>query len=300
MAKSVLGKGLGALIPENDNSTSNPNYNEISNIEEKNFIKEVNISKLKPNMYQPRKTFNEDKLNELADSIKSKGILNPIIVREESGDNYQIIAGERRWRASKLIGLEKVPVIIQKVDNIEMLELAIIENIQRDDLNPLEEAESYQVLLKEFNLKHEEIAEKVGKSRANITNMLRILKLSYEIKEGLKNKLISMGHARALLGLKNENLMLKLYKLIIEEKLSVRETEKKVKDLNTDKILEKKIKKKKIISPEITNLENNLMDYLGTKVNIKDKNSKGQIVIDYYSLDDFERIMDKMGINETN
>nr|HPG32075.1 ParB/RepB/Spo0J family partition protein [bacterium] len=223
MQKQTLGKGLNALIPENSKMTNASDDNSV--------LKTINIDKIIPNMYQPRKTFDEAKIQELADSIKSKGILNPIIVREEGGDRFQIIAGERRWRAAKIAGIENVPVIVQKVDNKEMLELSIIENIQRDDLNSIEEAEAYQALLKEFNLTHEEISLKVGKSRTSITNSLRLLKLPYEIKDGLRKNLISMGHARTILGLSSEGDMLRLYNTVVNEGISVRETERLVKKL---------------------------------------------------------------------
>ncbi len=288
MQKQALGKGLSALIPENA---------KLPNKEEKeNIILNVDINNIIPNMYQPRKHFDESKIAELADSIKAKGILNPIIVREEGDNRYQIIAGERRWRAAKLAGIERVPVILQKVDNREMLELSIIENIQRDDLNPLEESEAYQALLKEFNLTHEEISARVGKSRAAVTNTLRLLKLPYEIKDGLRKNLISMGHARALLAVDNEGEMLRLYNTIINDGISVRETEMLAKKLSKEETDDKENRQplKSKVTVEIRMVEEELMEFLGTKVTIKDKKHRGKIIIEYYSLDDFERIMDKM------
>ncbi|MBP7654567.1 ParB/RepB/Spo0J family partition protein [Candidatus Dependentiae bacterium] len=294
MQKQVLGKGLDALIPENTKMPESP---------KDNIVKIININKIIPNMYQPRKTFEESKIQELADSIKSKGILNPIIAREEGTDRYQIIAGERRWRAAKIAGIENIPVIIQKVDNKEMLELSIIENIQRDDLNSIEEAEAYQSLLKEFNLTHEEISLRVGKSRTSITNILRLLKLPYEIKDGLRKNIISMGHARAILGLDNEGDMLRLFNTIVNDGISVRETERLVKKLlkqnEDDEESSSKPPLKSKITVEIRMMEEELMEYLGTKVHIKDKKHRGKIVIEYYSLDDFERILDKIK-NETS
>jgi ParB family chromosome partitioning protein len=288
MTKSVLGKGLGALIPENDE----PESNSIDN----NIVKLIDIEKIKPNMYQPRQNFDESNLNDLADSIKSKGIINPITVREESDDNYQLIAGERRWRAAQIAQLDKIPAIIHKVDNKDMLELAIIENIQRDNLNPLDEAESYNKLLTEFELTHQQISEQVGKSRTVISNMLRLLKLPYEIKQSLRNNEISMGHARTLLSSENENIMLKVYKTIIKEGISVRETEqliKKMSNKDSKKANESAVSEKDKPA-HIVSVEETLGERLGTKVTVKDNNNKGKIIIEYYNLNDFERIMDKI------
>jgi len=232
----------------------------------------------------------------LADSIKSIGIINPLIVREEGDNKYQLIAGERRWRAAKLAGISHIPVIVQKADNQEMLEVAIIENIQRVDLNALEEAEAYQALLKEFGMTHEEIAEKVGKNRSTVTNTLRLLKLPFEIKDALRKNIITMGHARALLALEdNETEMLKVFKTIINDGISVRETELLIKKLSKSEEKTGAVRAvKSRVTVEIRHLEEELMEHLGTKVSIKDKNHRGKIIIEYYSLDDFERLMDKI------
>ena len=232
----------------------------------------------------------------MADSIKSIGIINPLIVREEGDNKYQLIAGERRWRAAKLAGISHIPVIVQKADNQEMLEVAIIENIQRVDLNALEEAEAYQALLKEFGMTHEEIAEKVGKNRSTVTNTLRLLKLPFEIKDALRKNIITMGHARALLALEdNETEMLKVFKTIINDGISVRETELLIKKLSKSEEKTGAVRAvKSRVTVEIRHLEEELMEHLGTKVSIKDKNHRGKIIIEYYSLDDFERLMDKI------
>ncbi|HON56454.1 MAG TPA: ParB/RepB/Spo0J family partition protein [bacterium] len=288
MQKPVLGKGINALIPENATPLAEKPQN--------NIILYVSIDSIKPNIYQPRKAFDESNLQELADSIKSVGIINPLIVREEGDNKYQLIAGERRWRAAKLAGISHIPVIVQKADNQEMLEVAIIENIQRVDLNVLEEAEGYQALLKEFGMTHEEIAEKVGKNRSTVTNTLRLLKLPFEIKDALRKNIITMGHARALLALEdNETEMLKVFKTIINDGISVRETELLIKKLSKSEEKTGGVRAvKSRVTVEIRHLEEELMEHLGTKVSIKDKNHRGKIIIEYYSLDDFERLMDKI------
>jgi len=290
LVRQALGKGLDALIPENNSDITITDDKDITG------VKIVNIESITPNIYQPRKNFDENSLNELADSIKTKGLLNPILVREEGADRYQIIAGERRWRAAKLAGLKEIPVIVKQVDNAEMSELSLIENIQRDNLNPMEEAEAYNSLLTNFNLTHEEIAERVSKNRSTITNMLRLLKLPFEIKNALRKNQISMGHARALLSIEDENKMLAVYNAIISDGLSVRETEQKAKLMTAeDETDTKSIKKPKSrLTVELRHIQEELMEYLGTKVEIKDKNNKGKIIIEYFSIDDFDRIIEKI------
>ena len=286
-----LGRGLDALISESSASQVS------SNAKKSRLINEVDIDKIIPNAYQPRENFDPAKLQELADSIKALGIISPLIVREEGSDRYQLIAGERRLRAAKLAELKTVPVIFQKADNMEMLEIALIENVQRDDLNPLDEAKAYSLLMNDFSLKHEEIAERVGKSRASVTNSMRLLKLPHEVKEGLKKNLISMGHARALLGFNDESDILRIFRNIISDGLSVRETESLVKKISEEEDAdsgdgEKRVRPK--VSVEIRKLEEELMEHLGTKVSVKDRKHRGKIIIEYYSLDDFERILDRI------
>lgn len=277
------GKGLSALI---DTEVEKPAVSE----EVKDSIVMMNISKVEPNRQQPRKNFNEDALQELAESIKVHGILEPIIVQKR--DNYyEIIAGERRWRAANIAGLTEVPIIIKELTELEIVEIALIENIQREDLNPLEEAMAYKRLIEEFNLKQDEVAERVSKSRTAITNTMRLLKLCPEVQQMLVDEMISEGHARALLGVEDPEKQYTLAQRVFDEKMNVRETEKAVK--NIDKVVIEKSKKQIQISDAYKSYETKLKDKLGTKVNISLKeNGSGKIEIDFYSNDDFERLMD--------
>ena len=277
------GKGLAALI---DTNVEKPAVNE----KLKDSITKVNISKVSPNKSQPRKNFNEDALNELADSIKEHGIIEPLIVQDRK-TFYEIIAGERRWRAANIAGLTEVPVIIKDLTEQEIVELALIENIQREDLNAIEEAHAYKRLIEEFNLKQDEVAEKVSKSRTVITNTMRLLKLCPDVQQMLIDEMISAGHARALLGIENPEVQYNLAQRVFDEKLSVRETEKAVK--NIDKVKKEKDKKTIQVSDAYKTYETKLKDKLGTKVSVSLKdNGSGKIEIEFYSNDDFERIMD--------
>ena len=290
--KKALGSGLDRLIPPTQ--TDSQKTKEVT----KEIIKEVDkidINKIEPNVSQPRKNFNEDTLQELADSIKQHGLIEPLIVQKGKKGFYQIIAGERRWRASKIAGLKKVPVIVKEYTNQQIVEIALIENIQREDLNPIEEAEAYQQLIEEYHLKQDEIAEKVSKSRVAITNALRLLKLDRRVRTMLIEDKIKSGHARALLSIEDGELQYDTAIKIFDEKLSVRETEKLVK-----KILHGKEEKKNnnIVEDEqlkvvLANFEERLKTIIGTKVNINQKkNGKGKIEIEYYSSEEFERIVD--------
>ena len=280
--KGGLGKGLDSLIADKV-GTSN------EKTDAKNEVM-VNINKVEPNKEQPRKNFDEDALQELADSIKQFGLLQPILVQDK-GEYYEIIAGERRWRAAKLAGLKEVPVIIRNYSSQEIVEISLIENIQREDLNPIEEAQAYKRLLTEFNLKQDEVATKVSKSRASITNSLRLLKLDPRVQKMLEQEMISTGHARALLAISNKDKQYEIAQKVFDEKLSVRDIEKLVKDL-------KKIKKNKKEEKDVhdflyTELEESMKQILGSKVSIKNKkNNKGKIEIEYYSRDELERIVD--------
>ena len=248
------------------------------------------IDKIEPNPDQPRNQFDEDTLQELADSIKQYGMLQPILVTPKD-DFYEIIAGERRWRAAKQAGLNEVPVMIRKYNENEIVEIALIENIQRDNLNPIEEAMAYKRLMEEFELKQDEVATKVSKSRASITNSLRLLKLDPRVQKMLEEEMISTGHARALLAISNKDKQYEIAQKVFDEKLSVRDIEKLVKDL-------KKIKKNKKEEKDVhdflyTELEESMKQILGSKVSIKNKkNNKGKIEIEYYSRDELERIVD--------
>ncbi|MBR5917836.1 MAG: ParB/RepB/Spo0J family partition protein [Lachnospiraceae bacterium] len=256
----------------------------------KNSIVMMNISKVVPNRSQPRKNFNEDALNELADSIKEHGIIEPLIVQDRK-DHYEIIAGERRWRAANIAGLTEVPIIIKDLTELEIVELALIENIQREDLNPIEEAQAYKRLIDEFNLKQDEVADKVSKSRTAITNTMRLLKLCPEVQQMLIDEMISAGHARALLGIENAQVQSELAQQAFDQKMSVREIEKLVRNIGKEK--KAKAKKDEQISIAYKEYENKLKEKLGTKVNINLKeNGSGKIEIEFYSNDDFERIID--------
>lgn len=275
-------RGLDLLINANDEEAVNEKY--------KNSIVQMNISKVEPNRNQPRKNFNEDALNELADSIKEHGIIEPLIVQDRK-TYYEIIAGERRWRAANIAGLKEVPVIIKDLTELEIVELALIENIQREDLNPIEEAQAYKRLIDDFHLKQDEVADKVSKSRTAITNTMRLLKLCPEVQRMLVDEMISAGHARALLAIENAQIQTDLAQQAFDQKMSVREVEKLVRNIGKEK--KEKDKTKTQVSDAYKNYENVLKDKLGTKVNISLKdNGSGKIEIEFYSSDDFERIFD--------
>lgn len=276
--KSALGKGLGALIPESP---------EERKFEDKNKVNEVDINKVSPNKNQPRKNFDDEKLNELAVSIKENGIIQPIIVKK-SGDYYQIIAGERRWRAARIAGLKKVPIIEKELTEREVMEISLIENLQREDLNPIEEAIAYKKLIDEFSLTQEEIAKKLGKSRPVIANSMRLLNLDSRVIQYIIEGIISEGHGRVIVGINNCDIQYEVAKKVIDEGLNVRQTERLVKSIETKKNIKEK-EKKDIFIKEI---ENRLKLVLGTKVVISKGRKKSKIEIEYYSKDDLERILD--------
>lgn len=281
--KRGLGKGLDSLIPKGEavkKSSSKSN----------NGVVELDINQVEPNKNQPRKNFDQDALNELADSIKQYGVIQPIVV-QKIDDYYEIIAGERRWRAAKIAKLKKIPVVIKNFSEQEIVEIALIENIQREDLNPIEEAEAYKRLIDEYNLKQEEMAERLSKSRTSITNSMRLLKLSSKVQKLVISGELSSGHARALIPVEDTKKQYTLALEIIKNKLSVRETEKLVKAL-----LEPKKKVKKAV-PEndfvYRDIEGKIKDIVGTKVKINNKpGGKGKIEIEYYSTEDLERLID--------
>ena len=279
--KKGLGKGLDSMIPEKKTKA------EMKEAQDKSLA-EIKISEIDPNMGQPRKKFDEDELLELAESIKIHGVIQPIILTKR-GKRYEIIAGERRWRASRLAGLVKIPAIIREYTDKEIMEVSLIENIQRQDLNPIEEALAFKNLIDEYKMKQDDLAERVSKSRSAITNALRLLKLDDKVKAMLAEGLISTGHARALLAVEDKNKQRALATKIFDEKLSVRETEKLVKQ-----ILENKEPKKEEKSSEkliYKKLEDSLKSIIGSKVSIKGRdNGKGKIEIDYYSIEELDRI----------
>lgn len=287
-----LGKGLDSLIPENK-SIKNEKKERAEKepvMKEKGGEQMVKITMLEPNREQPRRKFEEDSLLELADSIKQFGVLQPLLVKKQK-DYYEIIAGERRWRAAKLAGIKEVPVLIREYNDQETVEIALIENIQRENLNPIEEAMAYKRLLHEFHLKQDEVAERVSKSRTAVTNSLRLLKLNEKVQQMVIDDMISTGHARALLAIEDQEMQYVLANRIFDEKLSVRETEKLIKDLKNPK----PEKEKKVIENAFIyeNLEEKMKGIMGTKVNVNQKaNGKGKIEIEYYSQDELERIFE--------
>ena len=296
--KNGLGKGLDSLITDRVSAkTSAPKTVEKKNEKSVDGVY-VNINKVEPNREQPRKNFDEDALLELAESIKQFGVLQPLIVQEKEG-YYEIIAGERRWRAAKLANLKEVPVIIRNLSAQEIVEISLIENIQRENLNPIEEAIAYKRLLTEFHLKQDEVAERVSKSRTAVTNSMRLLKLNKKVQQMVIDDMISTGHARALLGIDDIEKQYIVAQRIFDEKLSVRETEKLVKKLQQEKT-EKAPAKKENTDEKLNvichDLEEKMKGILGTKVAINQKdNNKGKIEIEYYSMDELDRIMDLFG-----
>ncbi|KRQ85954.1 Chromosome-partitioning protein Spo0J [Caloramator mitchellensis] len=274
--KSALGKGLGALIPET---------------EEKGNVQEVEINKLFRNDEQPRRNFDEEKINALAESIKSHGIIQPIVVKRE-GEFYKIIAGERRWRAAKIAGLKKVPIVEKELSQREIMEISLIENIQREDLNPVEEALAYKRLMEEFELTQEEIAARVGKSRSAIANSLRILNLDERVLNYIINGELSEGHGKVIVSIEDNELQFNIAKKVVDEGLNVRQTEKLVKEI----LEEKKEKKKKNKEVHFRDVEEKLQMFFGTKVKINNGKNKGKIEIEYYSDSDLQRILELLNI----
>ena len=285
-----LGKGLDLMIPNIVGDKEK--QKEVVFVPEQEQGPEtlVKITKVEPNREQPRKHFDEDALQELADSIKQFGLLQPILVQDRK-DYYEIIAGERRWRAAKLAGLKEVPVIIKNYTEQEIVEIALIENIQREDLNPIEEAQAYKKLLTEFNLKQDEVAERVSKSRAAVTNSIRLLKLGEKVQQMLIDDMITTGHARALLAVENEEEQYTLAQKIFDEKLNVREVEKLVKNLH--KAPKPKKLDDKALQAIYQNIEEKLKNSLSTKVSVSSKgNGAGKIEIEFYSHDDLDRLLE--------
>mgnify|MGYP000610053804 CR=1 FL=1 len=277
--KKGLGKGLGALL-------------NVDTAAAENEIVQLKINEIEPNKNQPRKDFDEEKLRQLAESIKHHGVVQPVIVKK-SGDVYNIVAGERRWRAARIAGLDTIPAIVGDYDDRQVMEIALIENLQREDLNPIEESEAYEKLINEFKLTQEDLAGIMGKSRPYIANALRLNKLEDEIKDFVRNNLLSGGHARALLALENKNDRLKLANEIIKKGLSVRETEFLVKNYTLMEGKARRTRKQKK-SEEIVYLEDKLKKIWGTKVQLQANKKRGKIIIEYYSEDELERILDIM------
>lgn len=311
--KKGLGRGLNDLLGTSEASKSSRSRNNQQNSSEntskevktvtkevvKEVVKEVEqkikINLIEPNKSQPRKQFDEKALQELSDSIKKYGVLEPLIVTKK-GDYYEIIAGERRWRAARMAGIKEVPVVIRDYTDKEIMEISLIENIQREDLNPIEEAEAYEALISEYNLKQEEVAERVSKSRSTITNSLRLLKLCEDVRQMVMYNMISTGHARALIPIEDPKLQYETAAIVYDQKLSVRETEAYVKAILEKKPeKEEKQKPQKDLSVFYSDIENKLKSILGAKIAIKaSNNDKGKIEINYYSQDELDRITEML------
>jgi len=274
MVKKGLGRGLGALLATDDI--------------ENNGILEIKINDIEPNTNQPRKNFDDEKLSQLAESIKQHGVVQPIIVKKE-GDIYRIVAGERRWRAARIAGLTTIPVIVKELTNKQLMEVALIENLQREDLNPIEEAEAYNRLITEYNMTQEEISKTIGKSRSAVANSLRLLNLCEEVLEYLKNGELTSGHARCLVPIEEKESQIKIAKVIIEKQLSVRETEKLVKRFLSKKTGQKKPRQE---LENIIEIEEKFTKVFGTKVKLMHGKKKGKILIEYYSNEELERIIE--------
>jgi len=283
--KSALGRGLGALIDDRDEYQTRPSRqeNELSN--------EIELSKIEVNPFQPRTKFDEESLNELAKSIKEIGIVQPITVRKLNSNSYQLIAGERRFRASKIAGLTKIPAYIRLAEDDKMLEMALVENIQREDLDSIEVAISYQRLIDECDLTQESLSDRVGKKRSTISNYLRLLKLPAEIQKGIREKNILMGHARALVNVDNRDYQLSIYKMAVSEDLSVRKIEELAREANNGTPVKEKAKPVRL-TEEYESLKQHLSQHFDSKIDLKrNAKGKGQIIIPFKSDDDLERIL---------
>ena len=285
--KFGLGKGLNALIPE-DTVILEPKKGKDKNDDNGSSLIDINL--IKSNESQPRKSFDDEKIMELAESIKSNGIIQPLILRKDK-DEYIIVAGERRWRAAKYIGIKEIPAVIMDLTEKQILEISLIENIQREDLNSIEEAIAYKKLITDFDLTQEQLSKRIGKSRVAITNTMRLLNLSEDVQQYIIEGVISEGHGRALLAITDSKLQCELAQNVIDDKLSVRELEFLIRKLKT-KSEPSKSKAKKETNPYYKEVIEKLENYFGTKVNVTNKNNKGKIEIEYYSEEDLQRILE--------
>jgi len=276
--RKALGKGLGALLPDIEDD-----------LEGKEGALYCNLDEIQVNPYQPRTVFDQEKIEELTRSIKEKGVIQPLLVRKVRG-GYQLVAGERRLRAAKKAGLEKIPVVVKEISKAELLEYSLIENLQRENLNPVEEAEAYKRLMKDFDYTQQKVAQVLGKNRATVANQLRLLKLPGEVKKSLAKGEISMGHARGLLSLRELQKVKEAFRIVVGKGLSVRETEKLVKRLSQEK--KKKEPEKRLIHLEY--VRNDLRQWLGTQVKIVKSGKKGKIIIEFYSSEELERIIERI------
>ncbi|MDQ6631551.1 MAG: ParB/RepB/Spo0J family partition protein [Verrucomicrobiota bacterium] len=303
MSKPVLGRGLSALLGGNSSTAktafdSVPPAANLPPADQRERIERVNISRIHPCPFQPRQDFSEESLRELADSIKEKGIVQPLIVRLR-GNDFELIAGERRWRAARLVGLAEIPIIVRQADDRAVLELALIENLQRENLNPIEEALGYFQLIESFQLKQEEAATKVGKSRAVVANALRLLKLAPELQTYLREGKISVGHAKVILGLENAAQQKLAVGRILKNSLNVRQTEQLIAALQNDSGNLKSSKNKNPVSLDahVVDLQNKLQERFGTKVHLRYRQGKGALEIKFFDDDDLERILKIAGIS---
>ena len=279
--KVALGKGLGALIPEIEEADERP----------KDFFY-CDIELIRPNRFQPRLQFPEDELDELCQSIKEQGILQPLLIREEN-DGYQLIAGERRLRAAKKAGLAQVPVVIKRISDSKLLELSIVENIQRANFNPIEESEAYHRLITEFNLTQDQAATRVGKSRSAVANFLRLRQLPDQIKASILDESLTMGHARALLGAENSAQQMAAWRAVVKKGLSVRETEDLIRSLKNEK-KKPKVPRKSSEDRYLVSLAEDLSRHFGTKITIKKHGQRGKVQIEFYSNDDLDRLIERL------
>ena len=282
--KFTLGKGLSALIPEETEENMKENSKLL-----------ISINKIKSDEEQPRKLFDSEKIAELAESIKTHGIIQPLILRKHMEDQYIIVAGERRWRAAKMAGLKEVPADIMELTDRDILEVSLIENIQRQDLNPIEEAIAYRKLLTDFNITQEELSKRIGKSRVAIANTIRLTNLDDRVQQYIIESIITEGHGRTLLAISDKQKQYELAQQVIDEKLSVRELERLIKKLTEEDEREKVIWSSDL-NPYYKEITNQLQNYFGTKVNILNKKNKGKIEIEYYSEEDLQRILDIMNM----
>lgn len=292
MSANRLGRGLGALFQEHDIES----LESFEQVKEGEVVQQLDVKTLRPNPYQPRKYFDEAKIHELALSIKEHGVFQPIIVKKDI-KGYIIIAGERRFRAAQKAGLSTIPAIVREFNDHLMMEYALIENLQREDLTAIEEAEAYKLLMQKLNLTQEKLAERIGKSRAYIANTMRLLQLPRCVQDDIENSIISVGHGKVLAGLKDEETILKFSNVIKEKQISVRELEELIKIAASSPVEEDK-KVRKETNPHLEYVKSNLESYFGTKVKIKEKQGqgKGQIIIDYMTMEDLNHLLEMMGV----
>lgn len=279
--KFTLGKGLSALIPDDSTDVTEDSSKIL-----------ISLNKIKSDEEQPRKLFDSEKIAELAESIKSYGIIQPLILRKYNNDQYIIVAGERRWRAAKMAGLKEVPAVIMELSSKDTLEISLIENIQRQDLNPIEEALAYKRLLNDFKITQEELSKRIGKSRVAIANTIRLTNLDERVQQYIVESIITEGHGRALLAIVDKEKQYEIAQRVIDEKLSVRELENLIKRINDNQQKEKANEELEKLNPYYKEIKNQLQNYFGTKVNILNKKNKGKIEIEYYSEEDLQRILD--------